>query len=144
MIAALLAWLALAVLGVPVLYIGYGFVMCAKRAKEDGLSQSFVVKVDTAIALIFVLLDALLNLVVFSVAMVDFRLHNMFKRTMIRGVNCWVPVLVTERLSNYSQNLEESGFRRATADIFAAFLDAKDPSGDHIKGTNTRFTWMDW
>ena len=34
------AWLVLAVVTLPVLYVGYGFVMAAKRANDAGLSPS--------------------------------------------------------------------------------------------------------
>lgn len=126
------AWLALTIIGIPTLYIGYGFVMCAKRAHEAGLSPGWVVKVDTAIAVPFVLLDALLNLFSFSVLMLDFSAASMVKQVEIRGRKYWVPNLVTGRLNGYLRNRSERKFRRDTAYTFADLLNAKDPSGRHL------------
>lgn len=132
MIAAYLfaVWLAFGLLGSVALYVGYGFAMAAKRARDLGLSQPWVVAVDMAVALPFLLLDFLLNLLFLSVLMLDFRPSHSL-------------TLVTKRLCRYSLDPEERRFRKWTADFLAAFLDGKDPSGDHVKGANQRFNWLD-
>lgn len=126
----LTAWFALLIIGVPSLYIGYGFVMAAKRADDEGKSQKFVQNVDLFIALPFVLLDALINVFVLSVLTLDFRWKYTF-------------TLVTGRLCMYNAKEDEWAYRRFYADLFAAFLDGKDPSGDHVKGANFSFKWLD-
>lgn len=124
------AWAISAVVGILVLYVGYGFAMSAKRARDEKRSQRKVVAVDVFIAFWFVLLDAYLNLFVFSILCLDFRK----KQTL---------TLVTGRLCQYNANPDERAFRRWYSDVFAAFLDGKDPSGDHVKGTNFTFKWLD-
>lgn len=124
------AWLISAIVGILVLYIGYGFAMSAKRARDEKHSQRKVVAVDVFISFWFVLLDAYLNLFVFSILCLDFRK----KQTL---------TLVTGRLCQYNATPDERAFRRWYADVFAAFLDGKDPSGDHIKGANFSFKWLD-
>lgn len=124
------AWLTLAVIGTLVLYVGYGFAMAAKKARDDGKSQRKVVYVDVFISLWFVLLDAILNVLVFSVICLDFRPKTTF-------------TLVTGRLCHYNYDPDERAFRKWVAHFLAAFLDGKDPSGDHIKGTNFSFKWLD-
>ena len=126
----LLGWLVFGLVGTLVLYVGYGFAMAAKRARDLRLSQAWVVGVDAVIALPFLLLDFLLNLLFFSVLLLDFRPRYSF-------------TLITARLCRYSEDPDERKFRKATADFFAAFLDGKDPSGDHIKGANQRLPWLD-
>lgn len=123
-------WLVLLVVGTPLLYVGYGFAMSAKGARDRGASQAVVVKVDGAIVLPFMVLDAVLNVLVFSVITLDFR-------------RAYTLTYLTERLSRYSRDAGERKFRRFIADVFAAFVDGKDPSGDHILGANTRFSWLD-
>lgn len=127
---ALYCWFALALIGIPVLYVVYGFVMSAKRARDENKSQRKVLFVDGTIALFGVLLDFLLNVLVFSVLTLDFRPSTTF-------------TLVTGRLCKYNADLNELKFRRWYAAVFAAFLDGKDPSGDHIKGDSVKFKWLD-
>lgn len=124
------SWLLLTILGIPILYVTYGFVMAAKRARDEKLSQRKVLIVDGSIAFLGVLLDAILNVVVFPILTLDFR-----KSTTL--------TLVTGRLCAYNENPNERKFRRWYADVFAAFLDGKDPSGDHVKGANFQFKWLD-
>lgn len=123
-------WLASFLIGVPVMYVGYGFAMAAQRAKQEGLSQRKVVFVDTFLTLWIALLDFYLNVVVFSVLCLDFRPRNTF-------------IMITQRLSRYSLDTQERGFRKCIANFTAAFLDGKDPSGDHIKGHNLKFKGLD-
>jgi hypothetical protein len=124
------AWLASLFIGLPVMYVGYGFAMSAQRAKQEGLSQRRVVFVDTFLTLLIALLDFYLNIVVFSVLCLDFKPKNTF-------------TMITQRLSRYSLDTQEKKFRKSIADFVAAFLDGKDPSGDHIKGRNFKFKSLD-
>ena len=103
--------------------------MSAKSARDKGLSQRKVVFTDGLIASVGVLLDAALNVLVWSVVCLDFRL-----KTTI--------TLVTQRLSLYNTTPDERRFRRAVANTMAAFLDGKDPSGDHVRGLNTDIPWL--
>jgi hypothetical protein len=125
-----IGWLASAIIGIPLLYIGFGFAMSAKRARDEKKSQRKVVYVDGFIAFWFVLLDAYLNVFVFTVLCLDFRPKQTF-------------TLITGRLCQYNASPDERAFRRWFADVFAAFLDGKDPSGDHVKGNNFSFKWLD-
>ena len=127
---AAIGWLVSAVVGILALYVGYGFAMNAKAARDLKLSQRKVVYVDGFIVFWFVLLDAYLNLFVFTVLCLDIRK----KQTL---------TLVTGRLCQYNEDPDERKFRRWFADVFAAFLDGKDPSGDHVKGANFSFKWLD-
>ena len=129
LILAAQIWLAFALIGIPVLYVGYGFVMSAKRANDLKLSQKKVVVVDACIAVPFVVLDVLLNVFVFSVLSLDFRPRYTF-------------TTITHRLSLYSADPNERLFRKGLADLAAAFLDGKDPSGDHVNGINQPITWL--
>lgn len=129
----LCAWLSLAVIGIPVLYVGYGFVMSAIRARDSGNSPPHVVKVDSVIATAFTLLDGVLNVLVFPVLCLDFRLSMMFRMTTVKGFSFPWMELITERLSRYNENPTERLYRRAVAQIFSPFLDAKDPKGWHIR-----------
>jgi hypothetical protein len=104
--------------------------MAAQRAKKEGLSQRKVVFVDMFFTLWIALLDLYLNVFVFSVLCLDFRPKNTF-------------TMVTQRLSGYSSNAHERPFRKAIANFVAAFLDGKDPSGDHIRGENLKFRGLD-
>lgn len=123
-------WLASFFIGLPVMYVGYGFAMSAQRAKQEDLSQRKVVFVDKFLILLIALLDLYLNIFVFSVLCLDFRLKTTF-------------TMVTQRLSRYSLETQERPFRKAIANFLAAFLDGKDPSGDHIKGNNFKFRGLD-
>ena len=123
-------WLGLAVVGIVVMYVGYGFAMAGKRARDLGRSQRLVVVVDVLIALPFVVLDALLNLFVFSVLFLDVRPKALF-------------TLVTGRLCFYNTNPNERAWRLWLTHIFAAFLNGKDPDGNHVKGEVPKFKWLD-
>jgi hypothetical protein len=89
-----------------------------------------VVVVDTLIALPFVLLDAALNVLVYSVVFFDFRPKNLF--TMITG-----------RLCRYNADPTERHWRLQIVGVFAAFLNGKDPDGHHVKGEVPHFKWLD-
>ena len=123
-------WLTFAIVGIVVMYVGYGFAMAGKRARDLGLSQRRVVVVDVLIALPFVVLDALLNLFVFSVICLDFRRKALF-------------TLVTGRLCFYNANPNERAWRLAITHFLAAFLNGKDPDGAHVKGEVPKFKWLD-
>jgi hypothetical protein len=130
--AILLSWSIFTVLGTLILYIGYGFVMGAVKAKRDKTSQRVVVIVDTIIATPFVWLDIMLNIFSYSVICLDFRPRK-------------VLATITSRMSQYTREDNERMWRKNIACFFAAFLDGKDPNSnfDHIEGTNKRFTWLD-
>jgi uncharacterized membrane protein YvlD (DUF360 family) len=125
---ALLGWLAFAVVGTLVMYVGYGFAMAGKRARDEGLSQRKVVVVDVCIALFFIILDALLNLFVMPIVFLDFRFKTWF-------------TLVTGRLCYYNTNPAERKWRLAIVGFFAAFLNGKD--ANHVKGGIPHFKWLD-
>ena len=125
----LLGWLLFGLLGSLVLYVGYGFAMAAKQARDLGLSQAGVVTVDVLIVTPFIVLDALLNLFFYSIVFLDFRRK------------AWL-TLVTGRLSFYNSQPNERQWRRDLTDVFAAFLDGKDPDRDHVRGANARVSWL--
>lgn len=126
-------WLAFAIFGALSLYIGYGFVMCAKRANEAGLSPPHVYRMDSLLAIPVVILDGLYNVLVLPVVCLDFRLHYAFRRYQYKSVNLWLFELVTERLCRYSEDPDEWRLRRWIARTVAPFLDNKDPKGWHIR-----------
>jgi hypothetical protein len=128
--AFLVQWVLFGVLGTLALYVGFGFYQCANRARKDGLSQRRVLWLDAAISIVFYLLDFALNTMFYSVVCLDFRIKFVFRT-------------VTQRLSAYNSNPNEWAYRRALANFFAAFLDGKDIAGDHIKGDNSKFSWLD-
>jgi len=130
MVKAFVIWLLFGVVGSIVLYVGFGFVMNAQKARNDNKSQRKVILVDTCIAVPYIVLDALLNLFFYSFLCVDFRMKT-----------TWC--LVTERLSIYSEDPTTGRYHKFIANFIAAFLDGKDPSGDHIKGDNFKFKWLD-
>lgn len=135
----LCAWLLLAVVGIPVLYIGYGFVMSAIRARDAQVNPSppHVVKIDAVISGFFVTLDGLLNVLVFSVLCLDPRPSMMFRMVTMFGVTFPWFELITERLSRYSEDPTEWLPGRFVARLFAPFLDAKDTKGWHIRSAPT-------
>lgn len=127
-----IAWFILGVIGTGVLYIGYGFAMAAKIARDDPVdpSQRMVVKIDNIIAFPILVLDAALNVFFFSFLMLDWRKD-------------YTLTLVTERLCRYGLDVNERKFRRKTAAFFAAFTNRKDPKGWHVAGVHEKFTWLD-
>lgn len=129
------AWLAFAILGGLVLYIGYGFVMVAvmARDKKEGASPAYVVKIDALLATPIVLLDGLYNAVVMPVLCLDLRLSMAFRKVTVKGVTLPFFELVTERLSRYNEAATEPRYRRWLARHIAQFLDAKDPKGWHVR-----------
>lgn len=139
----LLYWLAFGVIGTVALYIGYGFVMAAKRAAKEGRTQRVIYLFDVFIACWVILLDALLNLFFYSFLMCDFRLKTMFKRKVVKGWGVWLPNLVTGRMDVYGQDPTERKFRRQTAAFLEALTGGKDMRGYHIKGDHQRLTWLD-
>lgn len=126
-------WLAFATLGALVLYVGYGFVMAAKRANDAGLSSVVVYCVDAFLALPVVILDGLYNVLVLPVVCLDLRPSYAFKTIEVKGVTVPCFELVTERLSRYNEDKKEWRYRRFIAFQVAKFLDAKDPKGWHIR-----------
>lgn len=129
----LLLWLALAAIGTPVAYIGYGFSMAADLADEQGRSPRHVYLVDLAIAMGFVLLDGLLNVVVYALLCLDLRPSYAFRRVTVKGYSIWFFELMTERFSRYNEDPAEWWWRRKVAAAFAPFLDGKDRKGWHIR-----------
>jgi hypothetical protein len=127
------AWLVLAAIIPPVLYIGYGFAMAAKRAHDAGLSPSHVYRIDAALAVPVVLLDGVCNLLILPVVCLDFRPSYAFRKVQFKGYEFWFFELVTERLSRYNEDASEWAYRRWVAKTIAPFLDAKDPKGWHIR-----------
>lgn len=123
-------WLLLLVIGTLTLYIGYGFAMSAKRARDEGKSQRKVVFFDTALSIPFLLLDVFLNVFFYSFICLDFRFSYVF-------------TTISSRMSKYNKNNTERSFRRKIASLFGAILDGKDPSGDHIEGSSEYFKWLD-
>ena len=126
-------WLAFATFGALVLYVGYGFVMAAKRANDAGLSSITVYCVDAFLAFPVVILDGLYNDLVLPIVCLDLRPSYAFKTIQVKGVTVPVFELVTEKLSRYSEDKNEWRFRRFIAFQVAKFLDAKDPKGWHIR-----------
>lgn len=129
-------WVAFAMFGALALYIGYGFVMCAKRANDAGLSPSHVVRVDSLLALPVVILDGMYNALILPVLCLDFRLNYAFKMLTVKGVTFPFFELVTERFSRYSEDPNEWRWRRWVALTVAPFLNGKDPKGWHIRKAN--------
>ena len=141
LIGLIVCWLYSGVRGTVKLYIGYGFVMAAQDAAVEGRSQAGVVKVDSVIAFCYILLDACLNLLFYSVVCLDPRKQTTWN-------------LLTGRLCIY--NAADYGkdawpvlrwwfaYHKWWADVFAAFLDGKDIRGDydHVKGINRKFDWL--
>jgi hypothetical protein len=118
-----LGWVLFASLGRIFLYIGFGFVMSAlsaKDRKDAPPSPKIVVYIDLVIAFLVYLLDVAINILVDSFLMADFRPKYVF-------------TTVSKRLSTYSLDPNEKAFRKWWARQHGFFLDAKDPSGDHIK-----------
>lgn len=122
-------WLLFALISIPLVYIGYGFAMAAKSARDGGFSQPRVVLVDGLIVLPFFILDVLVNILVFPILCLDPRPKKTF-------------TTVTSRLCQYNEDPKSWKLHRFYADFFAAFLDGKDPSGDHVKGSNFKFKWL--
>lgn len=141
LIGLLVCWLYFGIRGTVKLYVGYGFVMIAQDAKIQGRSQDLVIKVDYLIAVYYTLLDALLNVLFYTVVCLD-----------PRAATTWN--LLTGRLCIY--NAPDYGkdawpgfrwwfaYHKWWADLFAAFLDGKDIRGDydHVKGSNRKFGWL--
>lgn len=122
-------WFLFFTVGTLVLYVGFGFAMCAIRAKKEGKSQNVIFAIDVVISLVFLALDVVLNIIVYPVICLDLR----FKYTF---------TTISHRMSRYNLDEKEWKYRRFIASLFAAALDGKDPSGDHITGPNTYFKWL--
>lgn len=134
-------WFTIGCIATVWLYIGYGFVMNAQDAAIQGRSQDVVVKVDSLIAIGYILLDTYLNLLFYSIVCLDPRKQTTWN-------------LLTGRLCIY--NAADYGkdawpvlrwwfaYHKWWADVFAAFLDGKDIRGDydHVKGINRKFDWL--
>ena len=131
-----LAWLAFAVIGGLLLYIGYGFVMSAivdrTKARAAGIENGIVEKVDGVIAVPIVLLDGLYNVLVMPVLCRDRRLKGWFRMVTYRGVTFPFFELLTARLIKYREDPNERQFRKQIAAIGVLFLDRKDPKGWHV------------
>ena len=127
-----LIWLTFGIVGTMVLYVGYGFAMSAKRARDAGLSPKIVVIVDGSVSFVLVILDALLNLLFYSVVCLDFRVKGWLHFIKLFGFDFIAPELITERMRLYYVNPDEWVYRKYISSIFGKFLDAKDPKGWHI------------
>ena len=130
------AWLAFALVGIPVLYVGYGFVMSAivdrDAGRAAGLQPTIVEKVDAIIAAPFVFLDAMLNLLVMPVVCLDIRLKGWFRIVTFRGLRFPFSDLITARLKIYHADPDEWAYRKKIARLGVKFLDRKDPKGWHV------------
>lgn len=124
-----LYWFMFFILGTLVLYIGFGFVMAAIRAREEKKTQTGIYILDVAIALCFVVLDVLLNMIVYPIVCLDLRPRYMF-------------TTISHRMTMYNSNPKERLYRKIIAGLFAAALDGKDVAGDHIKGDDLYFKWL--
>lgn len=131
----LYVWLWSFVIVPPVLYVGYGFVMAAMRARDlpENPSPAWVVKIDAVIAGFFILLDGYYNAFCLPFLCADFRPSMAFRTVTRFGVTFPVFELMTERLSRYNENPTEWAYRRAYARALAPLLDAKDPKGWHLR-----------
>ncbi len=122
-------WFSFFTLGTLVLYIGFGFAMCAIRARKEGKTQDVIFGIDAVISVLFLILDVVLNIVVYPIVCLDFR----FRYTI---------TTISHRMSLYNEDGNERRYRKFIASLFAAALDGKDPSGDHIRGPNEYFKWL--
>lgn len=129
----LLAWLAFGVIGTAVLYVGYGFSMCADLADAQKRTPRHVYVVDMFIATIFILLDGLLNAFFYSLFCLDPRPSYAFRMVTVKGLTFPFFELMTERFSRYNEAPAEWWWRRKVAAFFAPFLDGKDRKGWHIR-----------
>lgn len=109
-----LTYIAGSVLGLYALWVLYLAVMNLSRAKKAGLLSRTALVLGTPVLIVGYLLDALMNLFVMTVVLVE--LPQEFT--------------VSERLSRH--NRESTGWRKAVAQWFEPLLDPYDPSGDHI------------
>ena len=135
-------WLAGHVIIPPLLYIGYGFVMCAQFVAplKDGepedrpRSPPHVYKVDFVLAMGITLLDGLYNAFWLPALCVDPRPHYAFRLVTVKGVTFPFFELVTERFSRYNEQPKARGWHKLIARIVAPFLNAKDlRKGWHIR-----------
>ena len=128
-------WLAFAVLGAVLLYIGYGFAMSAVAARDKKLTPSpaHVVRLDVILVMPIIILDGLYNAVIMPVLCLDLRPSMAFRQVTFKGVTFPFFELVTERLSRYNEDATEWRWRRWAARQTSQFLDAKDPKGWHIR-----------
>lgn len=122
-------WLLFFLVGTSALYIGFGFAMAALRSKQENKSPPVVWIIDVIISLFFLLLDVLLNVLVYPVICLDLRPKYLI-------------TTISHRMSLYNQDVNEAKYRKYIASIFDACLDGKDPSGDHIKGQRSYFKWL--
>jgi hypothetical protein len=125
----LLAWVGFFLIGTLVLYIGFGFAMAALRSHKEKRTAPIVLVVDVIISLFFLVLDVLLNIIVYPFICLDFRPK-------------YTITTISHRMSRYNQDSEEIAYRRIIASAFDAFLDGKDPSTDHITGPRAYFKWL--
>lgn len=116
-----------------VLYVGYGFVMAAKRAEKEGLSSPLVIKVDLVLAILATLLDGAYNAFWLPILCLDFRLNYAFKMITYKGVTFPFFEVATERLSRYNEQLDAWVWHKFVARHVKPFLDGKDPKGWHIR-----------
>lgn len=116
-----LCWATFAVVGTLALYVGYGFAMAAIGAHDKGLTSKPVFAIDAILCVIIGILDLVLNLLVYSIVCLDLRPRYWF-------------TTISWRMTYYNEDPDESKYRRTVASIFQAFLDGKDPKGDHIRG----------
>lgn len=122
-------WALFAFWGTLFLYIGFGFVMAAIRSRNNKQSQTVIYAIDIAIAIGFLILDVLLNVIVYPFICLDLRPKNIF-------------TTISHRMSRYNSDPKERMYRKYIASLFAAALDGKDVTGDHIKGQDIYFKWL--
>ena len=118
LLLVLYAWLWSFVAVPPVLYVGYGFVMAAMRARDlqENPSPPWVVKLDSVIATFFILLDGYYN---FMLCAVFLRWPEKYTITVELPILAQIP-----------------GLRGEIAIALANFLNWFAPSGEHVRLTN--------
>lgn len=116
-IAAVLAALRFAgvsLAGLYVLWIFYLAVMNLKRARDMGLLSRTATALGTPVLIVGYLLDAVLNVVVMSLILLELPRE----------------ATISQRLKRH--NRDAGGWRKAVAAWFEPLLDPFDPSGNHI------------
>lgn len=126
------------------LYIGYGFVMSAIRARddEDNPSAPLVVKVDSALAVPEVLRDGFFNVFYAPLIFLDPSPRHMLRLGKVKGKTLVLPELLTERCSRYSLDPGEWAYRKYLCAVIEPFLGPKDPKGWHLAGAHKRIDWL--
>ena len=102
-------WLVFPLVGFPALYVGYGFVMSAivdrQKSRDAGIEVGIVERVDGAIAIPLVLLDAFLNMLWMPIFCWDFRLKGWFRKINFKGLSLAFPDLIPSAYACITQTL---------------------------------------